>query len=209
MSMNHVCICGPTYHLEKHAQSIVNNRSFHPEGIPYAHAGPGRISRYSCTFGSFRSHLVGIGCGSLRISPPFTWGVEPRESHKPGWTMDGSWRKLIQLQGKSHATTPTPQSPTQTSLRGTTSPRWKNPPKVLLSSSSSPFCLSQVKLQTFRDEMKMWVLEVVSHPFSPVPTEDRVFFPNFWGNLELQDSPNPTCFFLSARSFASKFLTWL
>ncbi len=98
ISMPHMSayVVSVTYHLEKHAQSIMNNRSFHPERIPYAHAGPGRISRYSCTFGSFRSHLVGIGCGSLRISPPFTWGGEPREPHNPGRTMDRSWRKLNQ-----------------------------------------------------------------------------------------------------------------
>ena len=40
----------------------------------YAPAGPGRISKYSWTFGSFRSHSVGIGCGSLRplLVPPLT-----------------------------------------------------------------------------------------------------------------------------------------
>lgn len=39
----------------------------------YAPAGPGRISKYSWTFGSFRSHSVGIG-GSLRplLVPPLT-----------------------------------------------------------------------------------------------------------------------------------------
>ena len=71
------------------------------------------MSKYSCTFGSFRSHSVGIGCGSLRLLvPPLTSVVSfcitvshgRHFQHFPEW-----W---------------------------TTSPRWKSPPKVLLSSSS-------------------------------------------------------------------------
>ena len=94
-------------------------------------------------------------------------------------------------------------------LRGTTSPRWKNPPKVLLSSSSSPLDLSGLTPRLFRMvEMKMWGLEDVSHPCFRTHRRSGLFQKKM-RDVEFQESPNLTCFFLSARSFASKFLTCL